>query len=200
MPTTLYYTDTLSALTISGVVVRSLSTTRGSGVITKTDASASGLLVYVTDNGTTELAFAFRVAAYTSTTGTWTHNHWGLESNAMANFSAGLGFGSERRANDGSYIAIVGPAPVSTTEYGTAAAARQFSGSGFVSTFSDGDWIVVYPDHGQTGGTAAAGYTLSFSYNGTTGAADGDSFVTLPDTVTAFARPFVSPYLQLLAQ
>jgi len=191
MTTQLFYTDTLASLTISSTVVRSMSTSRGSGVITKTDNSAALGVVKVTDDGSLQLVFAYQVSAYSSTTGTYNFNHWGSESSAMANFGATAddnvigGVDVYTNAGVRRFTICADPAGVSA-EYGLTAAVKTFSTAGTAQTINNGDWIVVFPAHGAVG-SGAAGFTLMFSYNGTTSAADGDSFVTLPDTVTAFA-------------
>ena len=205
MPTTLYYTDTLSALTISGKVVRSLSTTRGSAVVTKSQTSDAFPPDSVYDTGTTPLAFAYRVAAYSATTGTYTHNHWGFESSAKANYTASTAAGGSvsEYTNAGAYVQTLVAGTSSATEYGTAAAVRSFTVAGNARSVADGNWIVAFPTHDAVG-TAAAGYTLNFSYNGTTAAANGDAYTTFPDTISPYVasadQPYISPYIQILAQ
>ena len=215
MTTQLFYIDTLSALTISGLVVRSLSLTRGSGVVTKSQASAAAADLQVFDTGSTPLCFAYRVAAYSATTGTYNATHWGSESNATANFTAGTQNnsgvsghiqGMNEYDNSGLWVATLCPGMASGVEYTTSAAARNMSLGGTAGSVADGSWIVIFPQHFQSGGTGSSGKTLTFSYNGTTSAANGDSFITLPDTVTAYTPPVFDPHAsinqmqQLLAQ
>lgn len=189
MATTLYYEDTLSALAISGFVVRSLSTTRGAALITKTVASSATAPVVVMDTGSTPLCFAYRVAAFSSTTGTYTHNHWGLESSLKANYSASTTGGTGGvllYSNAGGLINQLTLGSLSGTEYATAAGVRSFTDTGLVRSVADGTWIVVFPAHDAFGVIPASGYTLSFGYNGPTAAANGDAYTTFPDTISPY--------------
>jgi hypothetical protein len=202
MATTLYYTDTLSSLAIGSYVVRSMATTRGAGVVTKTRASLSGTVSSdVYDTGTTPLAFAYQVNAYSATTGTHTWNHWGSESNAMANgFAAGW---ARVYTNAGVLRFTILAFSSHASEYTTSPAAYNKSGAGTAQTVDDGDWIVFLPNQSFVSG--ATGYTVTFSYNGTSAAADGDAYITLADTVTAYTAaaeqvPYTNPMPQLLAQ
>ena len=208
MATTLFYLDTASSLTISGYTVKLMGTARGSGVVTKTDNSSAASSIAVTD-ATVPLAFGYQVNGYSATTGTYSFNHWGSESNAMANFGAGAdeiagGAGGVVIYDSGGtlrfQIAVTsGP----SAEYGTSAGAMTFTKAGTARTVNGGDWIVVFPSH-ETVGSPAGGFTLNFSYNGTSAAANGDSFITLPDTVSAFTAaanpPYVNPMPPLIAQ
>lgn len=211
MPTTFYYEDTTSALSIAGAVVRSLSLTRGSGLVSKTVASNTITPVSVVDSGSTQLGFAIRVNAYSATAGSASWNHWGLESNAMANFSAAMtGLVSTMGGitvydNTGAFRFTLWTGGASAVEYGTAAAVRTNSGTASAQTVDAGDWIVAWPSHEGAGGSAASGFTLTFGYNGTTASANGDSFITLPDTITAYTaaaadQPYVNVYPSILAQ
>lgn len=204
MATNIFYTNvTESGLVVSGRHIYKASLTRGSGVATLADASATGS-VAITDDGSTPVGYAMQVNAYSATTGTYTMNHWGLESNAMANFTAGVG--AVRVYDSGgtlrfSLVSVSGWG--SAVEYGVASAVKTGTNAGTAQTINSGDWIEIEPWH-IAAGTAAAGFTLTFSYNGTTGAADGDSFITFPDTVTAFTAagnpPYTNVYPPFLAQ
>lgn len=205
MATNLFYTSVAEAgVTIAGLHLYKASLTRGSGVATLADNSAASSQVAVTDDGSTQIGFAIKVNGYSATTGTYTMNHWGLESNAMANFTAGVSAVEVYDSSGTLRFALVGVSGWgSAVEYGTASAVRTGTHAGTAQTVNSGDWIVVQPWH-ITVGSPAAGFTLTFSYNGATGGADGDTFMTSPDTVTAFTAPANPPYTNvyppLLAQ
>jgi hypothetical protein len=184
MTTTLYYTDTLSALSITGKVVRSMATSRGSGVVTKSQGSVT-VLTAVFDTGSTPLCFAYQVGAYSATNAIYTFNHWGSESNAKANNYAGT-VGVDVYTAAGVFrFALAAALTNTSSEYGTSPAARSVMQYGNAQTINDGDWIVVNPAHYFSSG--ATGYTDTFSYNGTSAAANGDSYMTSPDTIAAYS-------------
>ena len=207
MATTLYMTDTLSALSITGVVVRTLSTSRGSGVVTKTQTSVTAN-TRVFDTGSTPLAFAIRLNAVTLANSAWTVNAWGSESNAMANNGAGTLGGADYVViynNDGSVADdTVDQGGGASTEYSGVPAAKTPTYTPLSTAITDGQWLVIFPNHTNVGAGSTA-YTVTFSYSGTSAAADGDSYVIVPDTLTEFGGappanpPYRGPYPQLLA-
>lgn len=209
MATRVFYRSALSSLTIANQVVRTAALTRGSGVVTLTQASAAAAPLVLIDP-TDQLVFAIQVNAFSATTGAYTWNHWGSETNAMANFTAGHGALAEVYNSAGAkrFNLITGASGWrSATEYGTSPAARTPSATeaGDARTINDGDYLVFRPEHGSNG-SPASGYSLTFSYNGTSAGADGDSYMDCPDTFTEYAAPAADrvPYStsmpQLLAQ
>ena len=189
MATTLYFTDTLSALSISGYVVRTLSFERGSGVVTKTQ-DTSAVDAYVYDTGTTPLAFAVRVEGLTTTAAAYTHNEWGYESSAYANFTNCWGT-LYSYTDAGTLVTdICYNTSGDTAEYGTSPAVRTNSTTTHNSRGVDtGQWLVYIPRHHEIADTGLWGYTLGFSYNGTGAAADGDAYIVCPDTIVAYVDP-----------
>jgi hypothetical protein len=209
--TRVFYTDALSSLTISGFVVRSASLSRGSGVVTKSQDSTATSPLYVVDTGTSgvdRLRFAIQVNAFSATTGNYNWNHWGFESNAMANFTASHSTENvDVYGSAGTFrftLVNVGGVWTTTSEYGTSAAVRTPTATkaGTARTINDGDYIVFSPSHNTTG-SPAAGYTLNFSYNGTSAGANGDTYMDCPDTFTEYVAPAgvprSTPYPQLLS-
>ena len=184
--------------------VRKLSTSRGAGVVSKTSASAAATNVEIMDSGSLRLLFAIRVNAVSfSSSNSLTANAWGLESNAMANFQPAV-YRVLIYTNAGAYVGQLKSYYAPASEWGTAAAARNWSAAQSAVSAADGDWLIYQPLHAEsTVGAGASGYTLTWSYSGTTAAANGDSYITTVETITEYVEsvervPRFSPYPQLL--
>jgi hypothetical protein len=202
MATTFYYTDTLeTGLTLTGYTLRKASTSRGAGLVTKTQATTNTdpNPIEVLDDGTNKLGFAVQVNAFTVSANTTTFNHWNRESNAMANYyargawnvytSAGAARFNMRIVNDGSELTTTISAKSLTTLAETS------------RSINDGDWLVFLPEYFTV--SPATGYTVDFSYGATSADVNGDSYITLFDTVTAYSAattslPPVGPHFHLI--
>lgn len=181
MATTFYANDTASSLSISGKTVRSLTTTRDDGIITKTQTSVTSTTP-VYDTGTTPLVFAIRVDSVTIS-GTVEMNIWANESNMSAN--NGFNGHASVYTNAGALRFELCPETEfdDSSEYAfSGSAVRNDTGTPTTRALDTGDWIVFEPQHGVRG-TGSTSYTDTFSYGGTTGAADGDTYITFTETI-----------------
>jgi hypothetical protein len=78
---------------------------------------------------------------------------------------------------------------VRTTELGySAEGANNWAETPSSYTFHKGDRIVLIP-FGDDAGTMASGYTFTFWWDGPTGGASGDSYVTFTETITFSSAP-----------
>lgn len=209
MPTTFYFQDDAANVTLSGYshnVKKAVIGSRGSGVVTKTQdtvqtADGNGIEIRDSD-ATSQIVWACQVNGYSQGTGTCTANFWGRESNAMANYTAAFGRATSGGGGGtadldsailvydsaGNYRFDILTTPTeSGTEWGTSADVRNWTTGACTSrTINDGDWLVFVPAHNVFGASSNSGYTLDFNYNGTTASANGDTYVILPDTITAY--------------
>lgn len=193
-------TSSFTSSSLTGFVIRSAGMTHGSGVQSTTVASAtgvSGIRVPDRSDGTSPLCFAIRVDGFVSTTSdTMLHNTWGLESGMNAN--AGPTYGDtgsfwgaiEVYTDAGTYRFDLMGAPINTGgEWGTSAAARTSSPATLdARTINTGDWLVFHPFHTSAGGSITTGFTLTWSYSGTTDAANGDTYAQFSNTFYAYGQ------------
>lgn len=206
MATTFFLRNTTeSGVSISGFTgEHKLDTSRGPLITTGiTDTTASGNHIIALDNAAHSAIWLFQVAAVTIS-GTVTLNIWGFE-DAMAT-NAQLAVIISRYDSGGGFVSDViaqGNANhAKGVELGTSSAVQNWTATPTSTTFSAGDWLAVIV-HVDASGTMAVGQ-VSVKYDGTTGSADGDSFVTFTETITAGTPaaanpPYKSPYPQLLA-
>lgn len=194
----LYLTDIASAVATSSVD-REAWTSRDAGVQTDVTNTAAGWTapIQVTDTagGTVVDWFTRPLTAFTLG-GMAVANLRALESVATAN--ASLRCEIARVNNDGTNESVWGSwcmAGVASDrgELSTTEAARTANVSGDDLAVSDGQRlrIRVYIDDG--GGPMGASQTVTFYYAGTSAAASGDSYITLPQTVTEYVA--ASPYI-----
>jgi hypothetical protein len=111
---------------------------------------------------------------------TVTFNLWGSESSMSANVQ--IACRVERILGDGSLSATaVVAGTVFGTELGTAIAAQNFTATPTSTAFKRGDRLLITPYFTNIG-TQAAGFTVTFGYDGATAGANGDSYVTFTET------------------
>lgn len=165
-----------------------LATTRGDGVVSSSATS--------TVAGTTagiEIQRGIRaewisppVDADVTISGAVTGNLWASESNMSANVAINFVI-DVIRSVDNSIVNIVTSAR--TTELGTSAAAANFTatpGSGVLVNKGDRIRCRVF---GDDAGTMASGFTFTFRFDGATGGADGDSYISFTETFGFMADP-----------
>jgi hypothetical protein len=207
MATTLFLRNTAeTGLTISGNVIYKLATTRGSSVsfnfIVSAVASGNHLQIVSNFDGSVATIWAYRVNAVTISS-TVSFNFWGSESLMTTN--AGFAAIVSRYDNGGNFISdVVAQANANHAdgvELGTSAAAMSWTATPTSTSFSDGDWLTILV-HADAVGTMGTG-TVGVDVGGPTSAADGDTFVTFTETITAFTaaadQPYRNPMIQLLA-
>jgi len=190
--TTLYLTDTASAVSTASVD-REAWTSRGSGVVNDVTNTAAGFTtpIQVTDTagGTVVDWFTKQLQAVTLT-GMAQANIRALESAIAANASIRVEIA--RVEGDGSSPTVwaswcIAPSGLDFGELTTSEVARTANVSGDDLAITDGQRLRIrlYIDDIST--TAmGAGQTVTTYYNGTSGGASGDSYITFPATLTEF--------------
>lgn len=219
MATTFYPTSTASTATSStwsfAPAIRVLSLSRGSGVVSVTDntaavlasswANGSSVGVWGDNGNTTVLATgaganwpSARIIFVTeplnafTLAGSITINIRALENNAMANYVVGCQI-LKVAASGGaqSHIAFANLA----SELGTTEAVRSLSVTPSSTSILDGERLVLAIGYAGIGGSAS-GFTATGFYNGTSGGASGDTFITFTETITEQAVADTSfPYI-----
>lgn len=189
---TLYLTDTASAVSTASVD-REAWTSRGAGVQTDVTNTAAGWTapIQVTDTagGTVADWFTRPLQAFTLT-GMAQANIRALESNTAAN--ASLRCEIARVEGDGTSPSVwaswcISPSGNDQGELTTSEVARTAWVSGDALAISDGQRLRIRLYIEDTSGAAmASGQTVTTYYAGTSGGASGDTYVTLPQTVTEF--------------
>lgn len=182
---------------------RDLRLTRDSGVVTNTvSTTVSGNHL---EYGSSPDWWFIQVNAVTIS-GTISFNFWGNEDAMTTN--AGAACRIARCDSSGTelsdVVANANAGHADSVEYGTVSAVNTWTATPTSTTFSAGDWLKVIPHADAVGGAMAVG-VATLSYGGTTGAANGDTFVTFTETITAFSGaaaqvPYTNPYIQLLPQ
>jgi hypothetical protein len=167
--------------TTSGWVAKATGTAQGSGLASRDTNTVTGATNGVEVASTVPWEWITPpIDAAVTISGAITGNLWASENNMSANVA--INFVVDRLQPDGTITQIVKSAR--TTELG-------FSGSRTVQNFtatpgagvacSKGDRLCVRV-FGDDAGTMATGFTFSFGYDGTTAAADGDSFISFTET------------------
>ena len=156
--------------------------------------------VQIKDGIPTPVSWWYRVNAVTIS-GAITKNFWMAESNMSANVGAQVII--DRCDSSGAFISTVHNSEKGTElPVGTRAAQNWNTGTVTSTTFDDGDHIRVRV-YGNDVGTMASGFSFNMAVSGTTAAADGDSYVTFTETITAYSAvprvPRFTPYPQLLS-
>lgn len=188
----LYLTDAASDVSTASVD-REAWTSRGAGVATDVTNTAAGWTapIQVTDTagGTVVDWFTKQLSAFTLT-GMAVANLRALHSNTLANASLKLEIA--RVDTDGTSPTVWGSwciAPTSADggELTVSEVARTANVSGDDLAFTDGQRIRIrlYIDD-YCAAAMGASQTVTLFYNGTSAAASGDTYVTLPQTVTEF--------------
>jgi len=198
---TIYFTDTVSDVA-TAAVDREAWTSRGAGVVNDVTNTAAGWTapIQITDTagGTVAEWYTKQLQAFTLG-GACQFNIRALESNAAAN--ASMKVEVAKTNSTGGDPVVLGVAcldaalgasligELSTSE----TAATAFVGVDDTA-ISDGERLrfrLFVDDTSLL--VLVTGHTVTFFYNGTSGGASGDSFVTLPQTVTEFVASTPSP-------
>ncbi len=185
MPTQLFLKDALfSDDSESSDQDLALSTTRGSGAVATNTATSTGPTSGIQVGIATPRSWWYRVNAVTIS-GAITKNLWMSESNMSANVGAQVII--DRHDSALAFVSTVANHERGTELIvGTSTAENWNTGTVTSTSFNAGDYIRVRVYGNDGGGTMASGFTFNFNYNGTTGGADGDSFVTFTETIVAY--------------
>ncbi len=207
MPTTFYPTSgaqSNGSSSFPAVTLRLLSLSRGAGVsslVVNTIASlnstfGSGFVVHLAAASTSftpgiaypsgTVVFVSDPLNAVSITGSITANIRAAESNAMANYGVGVIIGKIPAGGGAATAVRYGG---DTVELGTTESARTITLASGTITISSGDRLFVVIGYYSVGGTSASGYTATAWYDGTSGGASGDAFITFSETITAQSGP-----------
>lgn len=193
MATKLYLIETLSDIDPDADINRKASLTAGDGSGLKTDVAnttASGTQVQMTDTaGGTKVMWISAPLNAVTISGSITFNFWMSENNMSANVGPKCSVFWMNAAGTVSNGIIVsgGTGGASGVELPVTTRAAQNYPAGSVTSQSipTGDRIAIYL-YGGNVGVMATGFTFDLGYNGTTGAADGDSWVQFTETITEY--------------
>lgn len=208
MATTLFLLDTTADTHLAtnngtlqggagGWVAKALGTSRGSGLVASTaTATAAGPVTGIEVPGATEW-ISPPVSADVTISGTITANVWAAESNMSANVAINVIIEIIRANalgtnNSNTLVEIV--RSTRTTEVAvTTRAVNNFttgmtSGAYTSQTLNRGDRLRIRV-FGDDAGTMASGFTFNIGYNGNTGGADGDTFVTFTENFSFESAP-----------
>ena len=194
MATTFFFRDAASDL--DGIhpseIDKSLSLSRGSATATASTLTSAGPIgqrtvgstITVTDGGTRIYSFISNPLDAVTISGAITINLRGRETNAMAN--ASMTARVDRISNTGTFISTIGAYLTDTNaEMSTVDAAINWNPAVTSRTLVAGDRIALLVDIDDGAGvTMASGWSTAFTYDGPTGGAAGDSFVTFTETIT----------------
>jgi len=109
-------------------------------------------------------------------------NVWASENSMSANCGARVRL--YKRTAAGSETELTGSPWDDGVEFGTSRAAMNWTFTPTSMSFAEDDRLIVRMFTTAAGGTMASGFTCSASFDGPTAAADGDSYITLNETVT----------------
>ena len=161
-----------------------LETTRGGGVTGYTATSVTGPTsgIEATTGGIYYEWVSAPLAADATISGTITFNIWALESSMSANATVAVIL--ERLDSTGAIVSTIVDSSFGT-ELGTSSAAKNWTASPTSTNMLEGDRIRarIYFDD-ATASTMANGFTLTANINGTSAAADGDSYFSLTETLS----------------
>ena len=165
--------------------------TRGAGVATIVDdSSATHLSSFglgtTTAGGGAQIYFATESLNAFTLSANPVITYRAQESNAMANHGIG-NTNLFRCESDGSGAENIGTGALPSVELTTSEASSTetitLTAPPYSITAGQRFYFLIRWRAG-VGGTAASGYTLTFSYNGTSGGGSGDAFVTFSETIT----------------
>jgi hypothetical protein len=174
--------------TTGGWFPATLSSARGAGVGTLTTNTVAGATAGVeAGSGGIPLEWVSPpLAADVTISGAITGNLWAHESNMSANVAINFRVHKVDGAT-GALTEIVKSAR--TTELGTSTNDNNFTAtpaSGVACKRGDRLRVTIF---GDDAGTMGTGFTFTFSYNGTTGGADGDSYLSFTETFSFESAP-----------
>lgn len=183
MATTIYLTNTANV--VVGAPDEELLAdigVRGGGLSTGTRDTLTGIASPLTRDTVSDILIDWFTVPLDAVTisGTVTMNFWMAENNMSANVDASVQIS---RYSAGVLTTIFNTAkgteiPVTTR------AAQNWTGTPASTALAAGDRLRIRMVGGTTGGQAS-GFTWTGSWAGTSAAADGDSFVTFTETITA---------------
>lgn len=189
---TLYLTDTASAVDPNGSSYDALEawTSRGSGFLTAQTVTVTGpvspQLLQQTGAGNFLEWFTKQLSAFTLS-GLVACNIRGFES---AGASANAAFRVEIAvcASDGTSPVVWGAATDGTELIASTETAMTFNIAGDDTAVTDGQRLRIRVFYDDAPGVAtASGWNVSFRYAGTSAAASGDTYITLPQAVTEYS-------------
>ncbi len=209
MATTLFLLDTdpdtqlgTDSTTIDGRNVgwisRAMGTSRGSGVTSKDAATVAGPTAgREIDDSTASFPMQWispPVSADVTISGVITLNIWASENNMSANVAINAVIEVIRAAttttrNSNTLVNIATSARVTELGFSGANTVQNFTvtpGAGVLVNRGDRLRVRIF---GDDAGTMATGFTFQAGYNGTTSAADGDTFVTFTETFAFESAP-----------
>jgi hypothetical protein len=160
--------------------------TRGAALtVGTTDTVAgptSGVQVTETVAADEELAWFTPPLSAITISGTVTFNVWMAENNMSANVCARVRV--ERCDRYGAVISTIVNAQNGTTEIPvTTRSAQNWTATPTSTTLADGDRLKITVWGDDAASNMGSGFTFTLGYNGATGAADGDSYVTFAETL-----------------
>jgi hypothetical protein len=191
--------DDFYAATDSNLFTQQAWTSRGAGVVSYiSDTDAGWVAPLLTNDWYTRKLTAFTL------TGMAVANIRALESNASAN--ASLRCQIARVDSDGTNPTVwanwaIAAIPSDNGELGTTEAARTCNVSGDDLAFTDGQRIRIrlYIDD-MAGAAMGDAFNVQTFFNGTSAAASGDTYITLPQSVTEFVAGTAGSVLQTSRQ
>lgn len=194
MATTLFMRETFnSGLGLYGDALP----TRGAGLVTVTvNTAASGTNIQwtkTTSGGLMEWISGRSPVGGWTLAGTMTFNIWAAESNMSANCGARARYYKRTAAGVETEIAS-SPADDGVELAITTREAHNWTETPTSTAFAENDRLVIKFFITNIG-TMGAGFTCTMAYGGPTGAADGDSFVTLTETVAFKAEDRSNGYV-----
>lgn len=185
MATTFYLTNAAGDVSPGPATGKSASTSRGSGVqsnvLTPTNGPTAGQQI-----GDTLLEwFTFPVAGVTIS-GTVTFNIWGSESSTSLNAGYQVQIDEVNAAGSSVVHAIVN-SERGTEMAGTTSAVNNWTASPTSTTVTAGNRLRIRVLVNDAGGTLnqSGPRTVTTRFSGTSGGADGDTFVTFTESITA---------------
>jgi hypothetical protein len=158
------------------------ATTRGGGVTSQNAATVTGATAGIELDDASGFLYEWisdPLDADTTISGTITLNLWASESSMNANVAINARI--DRLDSQGAIASTILTTARVTEVAITTRAANNFTGTPTSTAFLKGDRIRVVV-FGDDAGTMATGFTFDFGYNGTSAAADGDSYVTFTET------------------
>lgn len=199
MATTLYLRTTSLGFDLGFATEQTLSTTAGAGnSLPTTPTTASGNHIVLGTGGPQgSTCHAIQVGAFTCS-GTISFNYWAAEDTMSAN--AGMAAVVSRYDSTGAFVSDVVAQGNANHADGVEMAVSTpglltWSATPTSTTFANNDYLVVVT-HIDAVGTMGTG-SVNVVYNGGTGGASGDTFVTFAETIpapSAGATSFVIPH------
>jgi hypothetical protein len=200
--TKFFLLDAASDINPGADIEKDFRLTAGSSLAVSTSNTAAAAAVVCTNTaGGTDLQWLSRPLDAVTISGTVTVNVWMAESNMSANVAAYVDI--SRCNNAGTALATIGFGAKAAELPVTTRAAQNFTLTPTSTNIGAGERIRIQVV-GDQFGTMASGFTFTLGYNGATGAADGDSWLSFTETITeqsaaAADMPYVNPMRQLIA-